>query len=401
MNKAEKNLNNVNFFVKYISPNSNTEKSKKTRAYYSSNQNKDYMNYILTGISDMKKMDYMEYMNNKEKSYGVFNKDGIMSAEERKRVRQNLRQTKSNIWDCLITFKEDFGKKWCDNYEQAYNLVSKQLPKFFKRCGLNPDNIEWFAGLHENTDNRHIHISFFEKEPQRLRPNKNTKTFSNGRLPKHTILEFKPILELAATDYIAREIQDRKVIQDKIKEELEHKSKFTIYTKLMYIANSFPESGSLSYDSDNMLPLRNYIDNFADYLIKKNEDCNACKEDFLQLARYKDEMFRDYCNRNGYVKPLSFEQQYTQDIYRRIGNMIIKCAKELKQKDEERLRLNAMYKAQKIAQKKMFWAQLDYSLYLSRKIVDEAFRAFEEHMQKLEINRYKILVEEGVIEAEM
>ena len=73
MNKAEKNLNNVNFFVKYISPNSNTEKSKKTRAYYSSNQNKDYMNYILTGISDMKKMDYMEYMNNKEKSYGVFN----------------------------------------------------------------------------------------------------------------------------------------------------------------------------------------------------------------------------------------------------------------------------------------------------------------------------------------
>ena len=136
------------------------------------------MNYILTGISDMKKMDYMEYMNNKEKSYGVFNKDGIMSAEERKRVRQDLRKTKSNIWDCLITFEEKFGKKWCDSYEQAYKLVSKQLPKFFKRCGLNPDNIEWFAGLHENTDNRHIHISFFEKEPQRLRPNKNSKTFS-------------------------------------------------------------------------------------------------------------------------------------------------------------------------------------------------------------------------------
>ena len=368
--------NNVNFFVKYISPNANTDEAKENRAYYSSNKFKDYMNYVMIGIEDMKKMDYMEYMNNKEKTYGIFNQNGIMNSDERKRVRNELRKTKSNIWDCLITFTEDFGKKWCDSFEQAYNLVSTELPKFFKRCGLNPDNIEWFAGLHQNTDNRHIHISFFEKEPQRIRPNQKKKVFSIGRLPKHTILEFKPILELAATDFKAKEILARKLLQDRIKEDLEEKSKYTIHNKLLNIANQFPKTGSLAYESENMLSLRSDINDLTVYLIKKDDTYKQYKDDFINLAKYKDEMFASYCQRNGYKQPFTFEQKYMQDLYRRIGNIVIKTAKELKAEDIERLKLDAKYRAQKIAQKKKFWAQLDYALYLSQKVNYEIIKAF-------------------------
>ena len=393
--------NNVNFFVHFISPNANTDEAKENRAYYSSNQSKDYMNYVLTGISDMKKMDYMEYMNNKEKTYGIFNQNGIMNADERKRVRDGLRKTKSNIWDCLITFTEDFGKKWCDSFEQAFNLVSTELPKFLKRCGLNPDNIEWFAGLHQNTDNRHIHISFFEKEPQRIRPNQKKKVFSIGTLPKHTILEFRPILELAATDFKAKEILARKLLQDKIKEDLEEKSKYTIHNKLLKIANQFPETGSLEYESENMLSLRSDINDLTDYLIKKDDTCKQYKDDFINLARYKDEMFTSYCQRNGYNQPFTFEQKYTQDFYKRIGNIIIKQAKELKLKDLERLKLNAKYRAEKIAQKNKFWAQIDYALYLSMKVNYEIIKAFQDFLEMMERARYQILVEQGVIEAEM
>ena len=232
--------NNVNFFVQYISPNANTDEAKENRAYYSSNKSKYYMNYVMTGIKDMKKMDYMEYMNNKEKTYGIFNQNGIMNSDKRKRVRSELRKTNSNIWDCLITFKEDFGKKWCDSFEQAFNLVSTELPKFFKRCGLNPDNIEWFAGLHQNTDNRHIHISFFEKEPQRIRPNQKKKVFSIGTLPKHTILEFRPILELAATDFKAKEILARKLLQDRIKEDFITFSSFLEAIGIPYTRRNSP-----------------------------------------------------------------------------------------------------------------------------------------------------------------
>ena len=393
--------NNVNFFVKFISPNANTPKTIENRAYYSSNKSKDYMNYVMTGIKDMKKMDYMEYMNNKEKTYGIFNQNGIMNSDERKRVRDDLRKTKSNIWDCLITFTEDFGKKWCDSFEQAYNLVSTELPKFFKRCGLNPDNIEWFAGLHQNTDNRHIHISFFEKEAQRIRPNQKKKVFSIGTLPKHTILEFRPILELAATDFKAKEILARKLLQDRIKEDLEEKNKYTIHNKLLKIANQFPETGSLEYESENMLSLRSDINDLTDYLIKKDDTCKQYKDDFINLAKYKDEMFASYCQRNGYKQPFTFKQKYTQDFYRRIGNIIIRQAKELKLKDLERLKLNAKYRAEKIAQKKKFWAQLDYALYLSMKVNYEIIKAFQDFLEMMERARYQILVEQGVIEPEM
>ena len=393
--------NNVNFFVKYISPNANTEETKENRTYYSSNKSKDYMNYVMTGIENMKKMDYMEYMNNKEKTYGIFNQNGIMNSDERKRVRSALRKTKSNIWDCLITFTEDFGKKWCDSFEQAYNLVSTELPKFFKRCGLNPDNIEWFAGLHQNTDNRHIHISFFEKEAQRIRPNQKKKMFSIGTLPKHTILEFRPILELAATDFKAKEILARKLVQDRIKEDLEEKSKYTIHNKLLNIANQFPKTGSLAYESENMLSLRSDINDLINYLIKKDDTCKQYKDDFINLAKYKDEMFASYCQRNGYKQPLTFEQKYMQDLYRRIGNIVIKTAKELKAEDIERLKLDAKYRAQKIAQKKKFWAQLDYALYLSMKVNYEIIKAFQDFLEMMERARYQILVEQGIIEPEM
>ena len=40
-----------------------------------------------------------------------------------------------------------------------------EFPKFFKKAALNPENITWFAGLHENTDNKHIHFSFRQNPP--------------------------------------------------------------------------------------------------------------------------------------------------------------------------------------------------------------------------------------------
>lgn len=38
----------------------------------------------------------------REKSRGVFNQSGVLSSEDRKKLRENLRTTKSVIWDCLL-----------------------------------------------------------------------------------------------------------------------------------------------------------------------------------------------------------------------------------------------------------------------------------------------------------
>ncbi|MDD3999288.1 MAG: relaxase MobL [Bacilli bacterium] len=396
-----KKVDNVNFFVDFYSKDFGNEEYKAKREYYSSNKAKDYLNYVMTGIDEMKKLDYVEYMNNREKSRGVFNENGVLNSEDRKILREHLRTTNSVIWDCLITFTEEFGKKWCDCYGQAYNLMKNEFPKFLKSCELNPDNIEWFAGLHENTDNRHIHISFFEKEPQRIRPNKKDKHFSMGKLSLIAINKFKAQIELAVTDYKAREILARKQLQDHIKEQLNDKFGRIINSKLLALANKFPPDGSLAYSSSNMQFLKPDIDSITNYLIDKSIPAKEAKEDFVNLAKYKDEMFESYCKRNKCKRPFTFEKKYMQDIYRRLGNIVIDYAKQVKKSDNERLKLNAKYKREKIAQKNKLWGEIKECFYLADKFAYETIKAFQDHMDKLEEMRFQNLVEQSESDFEM
>ena len=369
---------NVNIFLHYY----NSQYQNK-RQFYSSNTNKDYMNYILTGINDTKKFDYLSYMNNKDKSAGVFGKNGLLTSDERKEIRQDLRKTKSVIWDMVISFEEKFGKTWCDSYEQAYNLIKSELPKFFKSVGLNPNNITWFAGLHENTDNRHIHISFFENSPQRIRPNKKGKQYSNGKLSLNKINELKVNVELSATDFKAREILARKRLNDKMKESLMTNVGYILKNKLLTLANEFPKTGHTYYDCDNMKSLKPKIDSITNYILSKDYQAKTLKEDFINLAKEKDEKFEAYCKRNSVKQPFTFEKKYMQDFYR------------------ERLKLNAKFKAQKIKQKKKLFNEIQECLYISQKVNYEIIKTFQEFYNKLEELRYQNLIEQYQSQNEM
>lgn len=391
----------VVFKVNYFNYKNGNEKFENKRKYYSSNMSKDYMNYIATGIDEMKKLDYVDYMENSQKSRGVFGENGLLSSEERKNIKINLRKTKSVIWDCLISFESEFGKKWCDNFSQAHNIMKTEFPKFLKRCGFDKNNITWFAGLHENTDNRHIHICFFENKPSRIRKGHKQKQYSIGKISNIAMSEFKAQIELAATDFKAREILARKNINEAFHEQCGHYSTKLINNKFLKIANSLPRGGSLSYASRNMNFLRGEIDSLTNYLIKTSPAITAEKENFLDLAKHKDEMFEDYCRRNHCEKPFNFQDKYKKDIYRRLGNIVIDYALDLKRKDDERLKLNAKIRKEKFKQKRSLWDQVDYCMYLSNKFNYESMQAFKEHMQKLEEIRYSMLVEQNQSDYEM
>lgn len=396
---ADNQTPNVNFFLNFYGPNNSSDFYKEKRKYYSSNKAKDYINYIQTGIEEFK--DYIEYANNREKSSGIFNQNGLLSEKDKKQLREELRETKSVIWDGLITFEENFGKSWCNSYEQAYELVKSELPKFFKRAGLNPDNMVWYAGLHENTDNRHIHLSFFEKVPIRLRPGKEEKVFSNGKLSKTAILEFKAHLELAATDFKARERRNRQLIQEYVNEQLNENIGLILNNQLLSLASKFSKKCSLAYASKNMSSLRSEIDSITNYLINKSKFSKVAYEDFIDLAKHKDERFESYCKRNRCKQPFSFEKKYRQDIYRRLGNIVIDFAFKIKQMDNERLKLNASVLREKLMQKKKLAKQLNDCLRLANQFEYEVMSAFQEYMQRLDESKFSRLVEEGIIDFEM
>ena len=280
---------NVVYKQEFFLPNYKDKTNQDKRNYYSSNKYDDYLKYVATSIKDLEKLDFVEYSNNSTKSSGIFNQNGLMSKEQIADFRKNLRETKSVIWSGIISFEENFGKKWCGCYEQAYELVKSELPKYFKRAGLNPDNIEWFAGLHENTDNRHIYLLFFEKEPQRMK-NKE-KHFSRGFISNNAMDFLKANIELSATDFKAREKEIRLRLTKSVKERLNDVSGLKLKQMLLDLVNQFPERGHTFYDCDNMQKLKPNIDNISNYIISHNVDISIYKNDFDDLVEEKQNLW--------------------------------------------------------------------------------------------------------------
>ena len=385
---------NVVYMQEFFLPHYNDKKMQDKRDYYSSNKYSDYLKYIATGIKDLQKLDFVEYSNNNTKSSGIFNQNGKMKSEDIAQVRKDLRKTKSVIWSGIISFEEKFGKKWCVNFEQAYNLV-----KYFKRAGLNPNNIEWFAGLHENTENRHIHIVFFEKQPLRIRG--NGKCFSRGRISSKAMDEFKANIELTATDFKAQEIKLRTDLIKSFKEEISEISGLKLKNMLISLANQILQNKPIFYNSECIQNLKSQVDNISNYIIKHNSNISLYKLDFDEMVKEKDELVNNYCRRNGYVKPVqSIGDKMMNDIYRRLENIVIESAKNLKLKENERLKLNAKNLVEKRIQKTKLMKELDECLYLNSKVEYETIKAFQDYMNTLEEMRIKTLIEQGYLSSD-
>ena len=360
---------NVNFMLNYYLPHYEDEAKQDERNYYSSRKYNDYVKYVSTGIKDLEKIDYVEYANNDTKSSGIYNENGKLSKEQIKILREHLHDTDSIIWSGVISFEKNFGLTWCNNHTQAEALLQRELPKFFKRAGLKPENMEWFAGLHENTDNRHIHLIFFEKEP--IRNVKGEKAFSIGFISKQTIREFK----------------------------LNGLSTMKLRSMLLNLAEVLPKEGHTYYECEQMQRLKPIVDSISNYIISKNKNIMFYKDDFDNIVKEKDDLAISYCKRNGLSLPTqSVGDKMQKDLYRRLGNMVIEKSKQLKADEVERLKLDARYRAEKQMQKKKYLAQLQECLYLSDKFAYETIKAFQDFIRKLEEVHIKRLKEEGIIQ---
>ena len=71
-----------------------------------------------------------------------------------------------------------------------------------------------------------------------------------------------------------------------------------------------------------MLPLKNKIDEITNYVLNKSTTAKSYYDDFIFLAKEKDEMFKNYCENKNYKKPLHFEKS----ISRRYLSQAWKCS---------------------------------------------------------------------------
>lgn len=150
-----------------------------------------------------------------------------------------------------------------------------------------------------------------------------------------------------------------------------------------------------------MEKLHSKIDYISNYIINHDKNILSYKLDFDDICKEKDEMIKNYCRRNDCKYPTeSVGDKMMKDLYRRLGNIIIQKAKEVKFAEIERLKLDARYRYQKQMQRKKLLKLFDECIYLSMKCSYEAIKAFQDFMRKLEEIHIKQLIEEGVLYAE-
>ena len=382
---------NVNFFLNYVetmrghsSGEKNFKEHLEERRFYSGNKDDDYIKYVNKGSNE--KINYVEYSGNLEKSHGVFGPNGLMNNTEIKELRNKLRVTDSPIWHGVISFTEDFGNKYCNTYEKAYKLMKTELPKFFKNAGLNP----------ENTNNKHIHLSFFENSPLRARQASEKLYFSNGFIPIKAINKFKISTELKLLNITDEIILHRKTLTQSMKKNLELGEYMKCINSLMFVV---PIDGRISYNSENMQPFQNKVKKVVNAIIRADKDLNDKFNDFEKFL-----LVRDVEIKNAYIKiNVDYEDKLLhdkcmEDIYARLGNLVLYTIKDIRVEQNRIDRETKNRLTQKRIEKNKRKILLNKCLLLNNLVNKEIINAFEEFRYKLEQANYKRLQEEGILD---
>lgn len=223
----------------------------------------------------------------------------IKNKEEREAFKdlicEYFREDGDLIWTPVISLKDYMTSTEMKLYnEKDYAaVIDKILPKFFKDAGFENDNMCWWMDHHVNTDNPHVHLSFFEKE----------KTMDHGKLSMKHIEKFKKMfwnevfakkryLEKAGKEAIVA-FKDRDVLKHSVYkmtvDKIRNSSDESFIDKMKELALILPETGRLQYGSSHMIPYRNQLDQLVDHLLYI-PDVNEKYQEFTSVVQQFDEV---------------------------------------------------------------------------------------------------------------
>lgn len=381
------------------------EKGSEKRGFYASEKtNDDYLGYIDSGHRAGEYSDYMDYEGNREKSAGVFSTNGLLTAKEKSDVRRMLKATDSVIWDIVVSTEESYGKAKLTSWRSAQEVLRQELPKFLKDNRMSIDNVIWVAGLHENTDNRHIHLLLFEKEMSCFDPDTKKKRFHRGMLSKLSLENFKLRVErrLNGNEYSLHQHRDRllEIEEEKLKEV----DSSAVYSKdlkgmLLELYRKAPKGyyGYQSHEADEIRPL---VDQITTYMLTGDDPSMQAFMALMRRLKERDRETREICER-GRIDPAPHlvSKAFRDDLYRRCGNRILRYVRNAQEMKGDFQKGGPEQRKRWDEKAKRGWLY-SRAARLDAEVSRERIESFDEFERLLEKAEYDRLVEEGVIEAE-
>ncbi|MDQ0361552.1 relaxase MobL [Breznakia pachnodae] len=285
------------------------------------------------GIETENTKDAFDYYNYRIGSTGAFNHTGYLTQEK---VLSELEKYKPEIvYNCVISFTDEFASD--NNLKPKKNmqdLIKKTMNKNIKALGFDPENVSWSAYYHTNTNQPHVHVSFYEKKrtKKRYMIEKSKLTKANSAITRLMKLNtdlyikrddlkhglFKKLDELGFSDNIKRLI---------VKSENNSKKAYKVdkeYTqKLEHLEKVLPQQGSFKFNSANIKPHREEIMELVDYIKKHGGISEVYKEFIEHLDKEVEAQIIIYGGDKDSEDKINFKQKRIDQIDTRLANLIL------------------------------------------------------------------------------
>ena len=329
-------------------------KHAKERAFYDLTGEYNIYKYMTTehkitgdGSTGYTMLEYLQ------KCTGVFNKNGMISKEEVKVMKERLRNNKGNIWHGFISFDEENSHK-IDHPDKCIELIKRNFGQFFKDAQMDEENIDLMCSLHLDTEHHlHIHFCFWEKEPKiKNQRAAGYKYRAKGKIQMPVIekmverLTFFTItdekLRFAMNETISK-LKDRDTYRTLLYEDL-------FKHDILRLAKEIPDNKY--YGHKEMQPYRERIDKIVSRLIYKDKEMTKYDETFrkilseskTEMQRYMGEYYKTRLKKEQSkeyepsieLKEIHCIETLEYDYKRRLGNILIHKLHAIKQADFKR-----------------------------------------------------------------
>lgn len=272
----------------------------------------------------------LNYASERPGSTGAFNQDGDISKDKAAAIKKELHNTQSIVWTGILSFEELYGNKYCKNKKDAAELLGHTLKDLFKHTPLRYENISWFAAMHTNTDNAHVHICFWEKEPVFTKKGGQELQYSTrGKISELAINDFKFSVanhfEEQKLDFHTLRDNIRNTFKTSLKENKEYANELLGLQKAIRVGNTYQYA---------KLPaeLQMRIKKFAHNVIENSPQLKEKKSAYFNDLQRIQQRYLDLCKRNE-MKPTAAIKEFVNtrvnEFYLKIGNDICKTIKEI------------------------------------------------------------------------
>jgi len=285
---------------------------------------------------------YNDYMGNPQKSGSLFtNEKDFMNKREIRELKNNFelaQKNKSMMWQDVFSFRNEWliengyldPKSGVLDERKIRSAIRKSMSELYKEKGEN--ELIWSASIHYNTKHIHVHVASVELKPNKEELKVANKKRGMRKLSTLKTMKSKFINDMRNRDDFYRELDV--LARDNMigsKKEYEFMKDRILREKMLKLLKHIPKN-KREWNYERAKEARSYLNAITKYYLE-----NFCKDDykkFKELLEWdKEEQIRIYGIPKDERK-LKEEHYKEKDLYKRMGNTILKELKDFINKEE-------------------------------------------------------------------